>query len=87
MSLHQVASDDVKRLEENKGLTQGSEAVETSEETQGAQAEFLAGTASHIVGSGRLFPRLTMLWMCLSKQRSCVACTDPVSIPSTEMSL
>lgn len=87
MSLHQVASDDVKRLEENKGLTQGSEALETSEETQGAQPEFLAGTASYIVGGGRLFPHLTMLWLCLSKQRPCVACTDPFSIPSTEMSL
>lgn len=62
VSLHQVASDGVKRLEENKVLTQGSEALETSEETQGAQ-EFLAGTASHIVGDGCLFPGLTMLWM------------------------
>lgn len=46
MSLHQVASDDVKRLEENKVLTQGSEAQGTSEETQGAQPEFPAGTTS-----------------------------------------
>lgn len=75
--MHQVASDDVKRLEENKALAQGNEALGTSGGTQGAQPEFLAGAASHVVGGGGLFPGLTMLQMCLNKQKPGVAQAGP----------
>lgn len=86
VSLHQVASDDVKRLEENKVLSQGSGTFGTTEEIQGGPAWVSSGDyvpqlcqtsrcqACHTFGDC-LFSGLTVLWMCPSKQRPCLECT------------